>query len=141
MKTLLTIFLLLISLSISGQRYAVYVCAQPADLGLGIRADLGYTYGSISYGNWGAYKDKYIHNHTKVTVGGLIPLKKKKDHCHEISIGVNYHNADYPEGCPKRLTRTISCEAGWAIYISRISIGARTDIPRWEPCIDVGLYF
>lgn len=141
MKTLLTILLFLISLSISGQRYAVYLSAQPADLGIGIRADLGYVYGSFSYGNWGVYKRTYIHNHTKVTVGGIIPLKQKNEYKYEFTVGVNYHKADYPDNIRKALSSTLSAEGGFAIYIRGICIGARTDIRRWEPCIDIGLSF
>jgi len=141
MKTFLVFLLLLISMSVTGQRYAVYLSVQPADLGVGVRADLGYVYGSFSYGNWGVYKQTYIHNHTKVTVGGIIPLKQKDECRYEITAGVNYHKANYPDNIRRSLKSTLSGEGGFAVYIRGISIGARTDVRRWEPCIDFGFNF
>lgn len=142
-KTVLILLLsILLSLVTVAQRQAVYVCTQPADLGLGVRVDLGYTYGSISYGNWGIYKDKYIRNHTKVTVGGIIPIKVKTDNYKRyLTLGVNYHQADYPENTVSILKNTLSFEGGCGVYIHKLAVGIRTDILRWEPCVDIGVNF
>ena len=141
MKTILMLLMIVMSLAASAQRYAVYLSGQPADLGLGVRADLGYAYGSISYGNWGVYDQSYIRNHTKVTIGALVSLKQKNDFKYTLSAGLNYHKAEYPDNINAIMKRTLSYEAGFAIYIRKIAIAARTDIPRWEPCIDIGLNF
>lgn len=147
MKTILVSILFLISTSIYGQRYAVYASLLPADLGTGVRADLGYAYGSVSYGNWGVYKETYIRDHWKVTVGAIIPMEwifkrsNEKDFKASLIAGANYHNAKYPEYITEKLKGTLSWEAGFSVYIQKFAIGARTDFRRGEPCIDIGLTF
>ena len=156
MRTIIILFIasLIITVESVGQNHqisknAVYIVMQPADFGMGIRGDYHFwkagVYGSASYGTLGLYKRASLKKHIKLTAGVLIPLKRYLSNQFDISVGLNYHyvekikgeNLDYWAG-------TIfyypwSYEIGLTIKLKRITMGVRTDIMRWEPCIDVGI--
>jgi len=74
---------------------AIYFTFQPVDYGLGIRYD--YTldnlgmYSSISYSNWGLYKQYDLQNHIKFTTGIRIPLRDYNGCSFDFTAGLNYH--------------------------------------------------
>jgi len=74
---------------------AIYFTFQPVDYGLGIRGD--YTldnlgmYSSISYSNWGLYKQYDLQNHIKFTTGVRIPLRDYNGCSFDFTAGLNYH--------------------------------------------------
>jgi len=154
MKNILFFLLFLPSVCFS---QTIYLGFQPADLGIVIRGDIDKFYGSISYGNWGIYKYYGLKNHFKLTAGIMIPLKPDK-YGFEVkpTIGINYHLLNGPmsgimDNIPRRyfddrwpnskIFNHWSFELGTTIYMKRFALGMRTDILRWEPCIDVGIRF
>ena len=131
-------------------RPAIYLAYQPFDHGLGIRGDYHLTswvgmYSSVSYGTLSLYKYTGLQDHMKYTVGVLIPLQDSNGNQHDFSIGGNYHtvqrNPDYSGQQPAsdKILYPFSFEAGLTIKFPRITLAFRTDILRWEPCIDVGI--
>jgi len=156
MKTLLIVVLLLINFSIYGQRNAISIAFQPADFGFGIRYNrvfkaIGY-YGSLSYGDWGVYRHNYLSDHVKASIGVMVPLA---DNVHWgllygnhlfFTCGINYHYIGESFGDNAYLNPKIfnpwSFELGVAVYTyRRFALGLRTDILRWEPCVDIGFRF
>jgi len=156
------IIILLLSFSVEGMGQpfgfdrerppsAIYVAYQPWDHGVGLRYDQHFwkigAYTSASYGNWGMYKDAGLADHVKLTAGVLVPLSDWNDHQHDISIGVNRHfvsqfevedpynnyDGDNIANIPW------SFELGLTLKAQRFTLAVRTDILRWEPCIDVGI--
>ena len=144
------IFLLLISMPVVGiaQRYpsALYVALQPVDFGVGVRGDyyingLGL-YSSVSYGNWGLYRQYDIKHHTKFTTGVLLPLPDYEGNKFDITAGLNYHllGSVMLDGSPlnPNIFNPWSFELGVTVKLKRFALGVRTDILRWEPCVDIG---
>jgi hypothetical protein len=130
--------------------HAIYLAYQPWDHGLGIRGDyhINYwagVYGSASYGEWGLYKMSGLGQHMKLTAGILIPYKDYAGGQFDWTVGINYHKVwgeivesevfkDDPQ-----FHNPWSFELGFTCKLERFTIGCRTDILRWEPCIDVGI--
>lgn len=157
----LLIIAILTSLSINGmaQDYgafrekpapAIYLAYQPWDHGLGIRGDyhINYwagVYGSASYGQWGLYKGSGLDQHVKLTAGILIPWKDWSGNQHDWTVGLNRHwvsghieESEIYKDDPV-FHQPWSFELGLTIKFQRFALGMRTDILRWEPCIDVGI--
>lgn len=157
MKFLIAILVVvLMSITIEGvsQIYekplnAIYLSYQPIDHGLGIRGDYHFwkagIYGSASYGRWGLYKHASLKNHIKLTVGILVPLKRYLPNQFDISIGLNHHHVEKiisPDAvywASGIIYYPWSYEIGLTTKLKRITVGVRTDIMRWEPCIDIGI--
>jgi hypothetical protein len=158
MKKLLVVLLLLCSsVILQGQKSSIYISLQPADLGVGIRGNYHFedvgVYGSITYGNGGVYKRNYLTNHIKLTTGVMVPIFRYEPenmingYKFFATVGINYHsigeytNADNDYLNPK-IFNPWSFELGLTSYVwKRFTIGLRTDILRWEPCVDVGWRF
>jgi hypothetical protein len=129
---------------------AIYLAYQPTDHGLGIRGDyhihyLVGVYGSASYGEWRLYKWSGLGQHVKLTTGILIPYKDWMGNQHDFSLGLNYHwisgevvESEIYKDDPQ-FHNPWSFEIGLTIKMKRFALGMRTDILRWEPCIDVGI--
>jgi hypothetical protein len=148
-----------IVLSVNGQDYrqlretphdAIYLAYQPWDHGLGIRYDhhINYwagLYGSASYGRLGLYKYSGLGQHVKLTTGVLIPFKDWRGNQHDFTLGLNYHwvsgvvetNETFKDN--PIFHEPFSFEIGLTIKMERFALGMRTDILRWEPCIDIGI--
>jgi len=148
MKKILLLIALLLSLSVKAQTYnAIYVSHQPVDFGVGVRGDyyingLGL-YSSVSYGNWGIYKEYDIKHHVKLTTGVLVPLPDYNGGTFDITAGLNYHllgSSENPNLNP-HIFNPWSFELGFTCKLRRFAIGVRTDVLRWEPCVDVGFNF
>jgi len=136
---------------------AVYGLFQPADLGIGVRADYSPgpvtgqlwrncgVYSSLTYGSWGAYKAFGLEHHIKFTVGGFIPLRS--DHSYQcfLTYGVNYHHLGGIGGrdpqVDTQLYKNLSHEWGITVKWYKLAICVATDVPRWEPCIGIGFIF
>jgi hypothetical protein len=129
-----------------GLQQRVYLATQPFDFGIGVRYDVcpGHVgaYGSASYGNGYLYRLSGIQHHIKLTAGIMIDPYKKRDIY--FLAGLNYHYADlfraeeFVRGTP--IDRPWSFELGVSRHIiGKIWIGLRTDILRWEPCVDIGI--
>lgn len=152
----LLIILLLASTACFGQvperpQSAMYVSYQPFDHGIGFRLD-GYVsdhvglYTSGSYGTSGLYKSAGLEGHMKLTLGALIPFHRDARAISSMVIGGSYHHvSEIPDLDPSdywagdRIYGPLSFELGIAIQFSRVAISFRTDVLRWEPCIDVGV--
>ena len=146
MKKLLLITALLLSL-LTIKAQTIYVSHQPVDFGLGVRGDYHINgmglYSSVSYGNWGIYKEYDIKHHVKLTTGVLVPLPEYNGGTFDITAGLNYHllqSSEHPSLNPKIFTPW-SFELGLTSKLGRFAIGVRTDVLRWEPCVDVGFNF
>jgi hypothetical protein len=128
----------------SGQ--AVYISFQPADLGFGLRGDYKIFYGSLSYGNGGIYRNYDLDHHVKITAGVMIPLKPDASGFEFYpSVGINYHTLNHAEigglTVDPKIFNPLSFELGLTVYMGRFALGMRTDILRWEPCVDLGFKF
>lgn len=129
---------------------AIYLAYQPWDHGLGLRGDYHFNhwagiYGSATYGQWNLYKKSGLGQHMKLTAGVFIPYKDYAGGQFDWSVGLNYHKVwgtveesevfkDDPQ-----FHNPWSFELGLTCKLERFAIGVRTDILRWEPCIDVGI--
>ena len=144
------IFLLLISVPLIGMAQhhpsALYVALQPVDFGIGVRGDyyingLGL-YSSVSYGNWGLYRQYDIKHHVKFTTGVLLPLPDYNGASFDVTAGLNYHLLGSVMMENSYLNPKIfnpwSFELGLTVKLKRFALGVRTDILRWEPCVDIG---
>jgi hypothetical protein len=157
MKTLTILFIVLLSFTMEsiGQKRktppnALYLAYQPADHGLGIRGDYHINhwagvYGSGSYGQWRMYKRSGLGQHIKLTLGALIPYRDDRGNQHDFTLGLNYHwvsgqivGSEIYKDDPI-FHNPWSFEIGFTIKLPRIALGIRTDMLRWEPCIDVGI--
>lgn len=129
---------------------AVYLSYQPWDHGIGIRGDYHITtwagvYGSGSYGQWGLYKGSGLNQHVKLTTGILIPYEDGGGNEFDFTLGLNYHwvSGQVVESeiyiDDPIFQQPWSFEIGVSIKLRRFALGMRTDILRWEPCIDVGI--
>jgi len=152
------IFLLLFSnlLLVSGQKGAIYTSFQPADLGVGIRGNYHFqgigVYGSVSYGNGGLYSQHCLIHHVKSSLGIMLPMFRYVPenilygNKFFFTTAINYHsignstcNNNYLDS---RIFNPWSFELGITTYTTnRFTLGVRTDILRWEPCIDIGIKF
>jgi len=140
----------------SGQG-AIYLLHQPVDNGIGVRVDY-YSlrgedsdkitpglYHSLSYGGWGLYKLYGVGHHVKLSSGVLLLLPVYGVYPCALSAGVNYHHIY--GGVPAdlrvnpRILKPWSYEAGVSVYMKRLAISVNTDLPRWEPCIGIGIVF
>jgi hypothetical protein len=130
---------------------SVYTSIQPVDLGVGIRYDRYLknfgTYSSISKGNYWFDRDhtNYIRDHIKITVGVSIYLPEYREAISDFTIGVNYHLWNNVNTNNVNINQNIfnpwSLELGVTNKVKRLAIGLRTDILRWEPCLDIGYNF
>lgn len=129
---------------------AVYLVTQPTDLGIGVRGDYHVNhwaglYGSASYGQWRYYGWSGLDQHFKSTLGLLIPYKDWMGNHHDFSVGLNYHWVSgevEPDEIYKDADifhQPLSFELGLTIKYPRFALAFRTDILRWEPCIDIGI--
>ncbi|MBK5202140.1 MAG: hypothetical protein JJE45_00260 [Prolixibacteraceae bacterium] len=144
------IFLLLISVSFSAmaqrQPSALYLSHQPVDFGIGVRGDYyinGFgLYSSVSYGNWGLYRQFDIKHHVKLSTGVLLPLPDYNGGKFDVTAGINYHllGSVMLDDSPlnPKIFNPWSFELGLTVKLKRFAIGVRTDILRWEPCVDAG---
>jgi len=142
MKKLIFILLMIPALC-SGQ--AIYVSFQPADLGFGLRGDYKIFYGSLSYGNGGIYRKYDLEHHVKMTAGVMILLKPYNGFEFFPTAGINYHILSHAEIdgliVNPKIFNPLSFELGLTVYMGRFALGMRTDILRWEPCVDLGYKF
>jgi hypothetical protein len=143
------------------QLNALYAAFQPTDLGFGIRADyrvcdLG-VYSSVSYGDGRLYRYHDIRRHTKLSTGVFVPLPDYNGDQFNFTVALNYHFVGDATINNSHLNPKIfnpwSFELGLTVYAfswmpynkqqnkEGIAIGVRTDILRWEPCIDIGYKF
>ena len=165
MKALLTIILMFmlfhdgIAQTNKGlQIKAVYIATQPVDFGIGQRIDIGFKnnaiqlYESLSYGNWGLYKNNKIKHHFKASLGIMAPFATQSiqatlNHSRFfVTTAINYHwlSEAYVDNelVDPRIFNPWSFELGITGYTwKHFSLGVRTDILRWEPCIDFGYKF
>lgn len=134
--------------ALNGQEVkTVYGSFLPADLGIGVRVDVqgegNRYYGSLSYGNWGAYRAYWLRDHVKLTAGYMYPLKERSGYYkYWVNVGLNYHYVrsrfEYDHPClDTRIYRPWSFELGMTAKVRKFMIGLRTDILRWEPCVDI----
>lgn len=148
---LIPIFILTMVL---GNSQAVYVHNTPFDLGIGLRGDVRVfdqinLYGSASYGNWMYYKRNGLSDHFKLSVGLMKQLRKdptRPDDKFFATIGINRHwvntTDDINPMINPRIFEAYSFEVGFTVYTHwNFALGLRTDIPRWEPGVDLGLKF
>jgi hypothetical protein len=128
---------------------AIYVAIQPVDVGIGIRGDYYFNdigaYSSVSYGNGGLYKHFNMQHHVKLTTGVLIPLPDYQTWKYDFTVGINYHYIHDATinniSVDPEIFNPLSFELGLAVKMKYLAIGIRTDILRWEPCVDVGYVF
>lgn len=146
MNKLITLIILIIipGVSIAQNKYSnsIYLCFQPADFGIGMRIDYHIIntelYNSLSYGNWGDYRKAGILNHTKLTMGAILFSSEHNRNTYSITTGINYHLFGKQERYIHRISDPWSFELGVSLKMKRLSFGMRTDVLRWEPCVDVG---
>lgn len=162
MKKLITLLVFALFTIVSNAQTTPYknslaVSFQPVDLGMGIRydrylKDVG-VYASVSYGNWALYKDYNLEDHVKATAGLLIPLKDYLGCNYDFTAGINYHVLHQsneiiydPAGrrlyeLNEKILNPWSFELGMRVGMHRFILAIRTDIIRWEPCVDIGFNF
>lgn len=150
---LLTI-LFLINIKFYGQN-AIYISIQPADFGFGVREDHQFKgigiYSSITYGNWGLYGQNHFNNHVKLSIGMMIPIFTQdiininEGYKFFFTTAINYHYLSSVKiediFVNPKIFNLWSFELGITYTLKRFSIGCRTDILRWEPCVDFGIPF
>ena len=157
MKTLI-VLLLFISTICFGQINekqlpVAYIAYQPFDYGIGLRGDYYFnnwigTYGSATWGTLGLYKSAGLKNHIKMTLGILIPVESEKSSILNVSIGGNYHHIQKIDGfdpenywASSAIYEPFSFEIGISAKFKKFVIAFRTDVLRWEPCVDIGIPF
>ena len=120
---------------------AIYIALQPVDFGVGVRVDHNMIYGSLTYGNGNVYRKNDLSNHVKATLGVLIPLKDYNGWKYDLTAGINYHTFNFisKDYLNPKIFNPWSFELGLTIKMKRFAIGMRTDILRWEPCVDIGI--
>lgn len=126
----------------------IYLATQPFDCGLGVRMeliqdDVGF-YFSMSYGQGNLYRASGIRDHVKQTLG--LMFSPVADNDFYINIGFNHHSMDlkHADGyiLDSRIAKEYSFELGVTREITnKFIVGLRTDILRWEPCVDFGMRF
>jgi len=153
-KLILLTVLLFISVAIVAQerwerKDAIYLSHQPWDHGIGIRGDYHFwvtgVYGSVSYGTLGLYKQANLKDHFKGTLGLLLPGWDSNGNQFDFSAGLNYHKVTKSGPTPigfatdGAILKHWSFELGLSVKLKRLAVGVRTDMLRWEPCIDIGI--
>jgi hypothetical protein len=132
----------------------VYVALQATDYGIGVRYDRMFNgvgvYTSLSHGNYwlDPSHDTYIKDHYKYTIGVICSLPNQpldNTYTFDVVTGLNYHwwGTVYLDGMQldPRVWNPWSFELGVNCKFNRFALGVRTDIMRWEPCIDLGIKF
>ena len=125
----------------------IYLSYQPADHGLGLRVDYSIgklnLYNSASYGTWGVYKEYGVRDHMKLTQGFMIRIPDYMGFKYYVTGGLNYHeifNTSYSDfEVDAMIFNHWSFELGFTCKLKRIAIAVATDIPRWEPCVYLGI--
>lgn len=141
---------------VSAQR-SLYLLHQPVDIGFGVRVDYypaqfyGYrhekcgVYNSLTYGNWGLYRENGLEHHIRFTTGVMIPLNPYKGVRYNLTFGVSYHHLGkgsvQDPGLNQELYNHWSYEGGLTFKAGHFALCLVTDIPRWEPCIGIGFIF
>ena len=134
---------------VAKQPNALYASFLPADLGVGIRYDHAFVgvgaYASISYGNYNISPDTYIKDHTKYTLGVSASVPDWNNWHYAVNAGLNYHDWGkvVMDGIQldDKIFNPWSFELGFSVKLPRFALSLRTDIMRWEPCIDIGIPF
>ena len=131
------------------QPNAIYLAFQPRDLGVGVRYDHSFNgvgaYTSITYGNYNIAEDTYIKDHIKSTIGISIPMRDYMTWHYAFNAAINYHIwGDVSKDglqLDSKIFNPWSFELGLSVKMAHFAIGLRTDIMRWEPCVDIGIPF
>jgi hypothetical protein len=132
----------------------LYVSIPYFDKGLGIRYDYDWRiiglYGGVTISNYWLNNDHtdYIKDHLKATIGTTLLLPEHQlDNLVRvgINIGLNYHqtgmtNTDWLQ-INEIIYKNWSFELGTTVKFNTFAISVRTDILRWEPCLDLGIQF
>lgn len=126
---------------------AIMAVFQPVDFGTGLRYEHSFSgigaYGSVSYGNWGLYKTYQLHHHIKYSVGVLVPMRDYLGSKFDFTTGINYHYiysyGDKSNLLDGKIFNPWSFELGLSVKMRRFALAIRTDILRWEPCVDIGI--
>ena len=147
MKKLFILLFIATTIVASGQiQQRLYLATQPFDFGLGLRYDfcpaMVGLYGSASYGNGNLYRLSGLQHHIKLTAGLMVSPDKKRNFY--ITAGANYHYADLSHAQDFILETPIQDRWSFEIGVTReifkrFSVGFRTDVLRWEPCVDFGI--
>lgn len=146
---LLSSFILSAQQRVVKQPNAVYLSVLPADWGIGLRYDHSFNgvgaYGSISYGNYNISEETYIKDHVKYTIGVSAPIPSYENWHYAFNAGLNYHDWGKVTMDGVQLDDKIfnpwSFELGLSVKLPHFAIAVRTDIMRWEPCVDIGIPF
>lgn len=113
-----------------------YLSFSPEDRGIGIRADMSYTYLSMSYGNYYLPYGGYIKDHTRLSLGFIYD---------KYSLGLSYHtNGEINEvqKLTKSTLRPISIEAGVRVFVTDwFAAALRYDLLRHEGTVEFGIIF
>lgn len=148
--SILTIMLLTCVYSYSQYRKiphpdAIMLSYQPTDNGIGLKYEHSYpgvgVYGSVSYGNWGLYKRYNLDHHIKSSIGVLVPMRDYLGYKYDFTAGINYHyiHGNGDDLLNPKIYNPFSFELGVSVKLNKFAIAIRTDILRWEPCVDVGI--
>lgn len=147
MKTILFILALFCTINIFSQttyKNSASLIYQTSDNGIGVRLESHNIYASFTKGTY-LYPGIYIKTHVKYSVGYLIPTKWAY-----LSTGLTYHTFTKPVldsnnyiygGFNPKILKPFSFEAGFTGKIKRFSIGASTDILKWDGSILIGFNF
>ena len=136
---------------------AAYLSCAPVDFGIGERIDFTVSdrvkiYESVTYGNWGLYKENGLEDHYRISLGMMWRLQERsfdprmRNRYFYLTGAINYHIFNATDNVNESLNSIVmqpwSFELGVTFYVSQnVSVGVRTDIPRWEPGIDFGFRF
>lgn len=135
MRTLAIAILFATTLFAQGQDIG-YLSFSPEDRAIGIRSDMGYTYLSMSYGNYYLPYGGYIKDHTRLSLGFIYD---------KYSLGLSYHtNGEINEvqKLTKATFRPVSIEAGVRVFVyERFVAALRYDVLRHEGTVDLGFCF
>lgn len=111
-----------------------YLSFSPEDRAIGIRSDMGYTYLSMSCGNYYLPFGGYIKDHSKIGFGFI--YKK-------VSLGVAYHtygDVNEVQRLTKAALRPLSVEAGVRVFVyERFAAALRYDLLRHEGTVEFGI--
>lgn len=129
---------------VKSQPTTLYISTQPVDVGFGVRMDYNMYplsfYNSVSYGNMGLYRLSNLKHHIKISTGINMPLEQYHDYIYHMTAGINYHIIQGTDDeYNYKMFNPWSFELGLSVKFSRFAIAVRTDILRWEPCVDVGI--
>lgn len=148
MKKLMLLFLVCISLSLSGQRNTISLTFAPTDAGVGFRYDRQLSdygiYISVSKGNY-RLGYEWIDNHTKIGLGTVIYIQSPYNDniINLFSIGLSYHQ--YGERniltIPNKVFYPISLDLGAGIRMEKTNVGFSIDPIKWEGTVNIGYSF